>query len=153
VKTCAEAQARLREILDLMGFGEASLEVGWDIAQERVRISVESAQPQQLVGREGRTLESLQFLLAVILSRRLGISVAVQVDAGGYWEKREREVLSEAQRGIEQVKSTGKPFRLLPMDAMMRRLVHRTLAEHPDVLTASEGEGPWRKIVLRPRRH
>jgi spoIIIJ-associated protein len=49
------------------------------------------------------------------------------------------------------VKATGKPVRMEPMDSSMRRLVHRTLTTSPDVTTSSEGEGPWRKLVVRPR--
>ena len=48
--------------------------------------------------------------------------------------------------------ATGKPCRLEPMDASMRRLIHRAYAANPDITTSSEGEGPWRKLVIRPRK-
>ena len=50
------------------------------------------------------------------------------------------------------MKATGKPVRLQPMDSSMRRLIHRTLGSNPEVTTASEGEGPWRKLVIRARK-
>ncbi len=149
---CSQAQALLQEILELMRFPEAAVKAAWDEKQERVRAVVETQEANRLIGKEGRNLEALQFLMTLMMTRRLQAPVAVQVDALGYWEKREGEMLAQAERGIQEVKSTGKSFRLEPMDASMRRLVHRHLAGHPDVVTASEGEGPWRKIVLRPRK-
>ncbi|OGR89844.1 MAG: hypothetical protein A3J74_08495 [Elusimicrobia bacterium RIFCSPHIGHO2_02_FULL_57_9] len=149
---CAQSVEKLKEVLSLMAIGNPSLSADWDKGLERVKIRVESADAEILIGPEGKTLQSLQFLLTLILSRRLGSPVAVQVDAKGHWEKMEKDILSEAQRAVEEVKTTGKPFRLSPMEAPMRRLVHKTLAGHPDVETASEGEGSWRKIVIRPKR-
>ncbi len=149
---CAKGQSLLTEILGLMGIAQPAVATSWDAAQERVILKVETPDAERLIGKDGKTLESLQFLVTLVLSRSLNASVAAQVDALGYWEKREKEILSEAQRGVEEVKATGKPFRLTPMEAPMRRLIHRNLANHPDVVTASEGEGSWRKIVIRPRK-
>ena len=149
---CAEALALLKEVLRLMSISDAALQCAWDSVQERVKITVDSPQAQSLVNKDGKPLESLQFLLTLMLSRRLKSPVAAQVDALGFWENKEREILSQAQQGIDEVKRTGKPLRLAPMDAATRRLVHRSFADHPDIVTASEGEGLWRKIVLRPRK-
>ncbi len=151
-KTCAKASALVGELLGLMGIAAPSLATSWDADLERVKISVESQDAPILVGRDGRALESLQFLATLMLSRGENAPVAVQVDALSYWEKREQAVLDEARRAVESVKATGKPVRLEPMDSSMRRLVHRTFGSSPDVTTASEGEGPWRKLVIRARK-
>ncbi|MDE2510587.1 MAG: protein jag, partial [Elusimicrobia bacterium] len=66
-------------------------------------------------------------------------------------EKRENSILDVARKAVDSVKADGRPVRLEPMDASMRRLIHRTFASSPDVTTGSEGEGPWRKIVVRPK--
>lgn len=144
------AQEAYDETLKLMGL-DAPGRAEWDEKQERVRVPVSGADAERLVGREGETLESLQLIVALIASRKAGAGVAVQVDAAGYWSKRENDILSKAMRGIDEVKRTGKPFRLEPMDASMRRLIHRNLQDNPDVETVSEGEGSWRKIVIKPR--
>lgn len=149
---CSQAQSLLQETLRLMDLSDLALKVSWDGVQERVRIEVEGPQSERLCADEGRTLESLQLLLTLMLGRRLQAPVAAQVDVGGFWQKREREILSQAQKGVEEVKSTGRACRLAPMEPALRRLVHRTLADHPDVVTASEGDGAWRKIVIRPRK-
>lgn len=147
-----EAETILKELLGKMGFEVGSIAVSWDAQQERVKAVLDSVDADKLVGSDGRALESLQFLATLLLSRKMGTPAAVQVDALGYWQKREADIMSQAERGIAEVKRTGKSFRLSPMDPAMRRLIHRNLASHPDVETASEGEGSWRKIVLRPRR-
>jgi spoIIIJ-associated protein len=149
---CARAQALLVELLRQMKIAAPTVTCSWDAAMERVKAVVESQDATALVGRDGRVLESLQFLATLMLSRGAETPVAVQVDALSYWEKREAAFLDQARNAAESVKATGRPYRLEPMDAAMRRLIHRTLASSPDVTTSSEGEGPWRKIVIRPRK-
>jgi len=149
---CKRAQALLEELLRLMTIAAPTVTTAWDADMERVKAVVESQDATLLVGRDGRVLESLQFLATLMMSRGAEMPIAVQVDALSYWEKRETAILDAARNGAESVKATGRPFRLEPMDASMRRLIHRTFASNPDVVTASEGEGPWRKIVIRPRK-
>ncbi|MEK7233429.1 MAG: RNA-binding cell elongation regulator Jag/EloR [Elusimicrobiota bacterium] len=150
-QACADAQKLVVELLQLMAIAAPTVTASWDADLERVKISVESQDACLLVGRDGRVLESLQFLTTLMLSRGNNAPIAVQVDALSYWEKREQAVLDEARRAVETVKATGKPMRMEPMDSSMRRLVHRTLTSNPDVTTMSEGEGSWRKLVIRPR--
>ena len=150
-EACANAQKLVVELLQLMAIAAPTATAVWDADLERVKISVESQDASLLVGRDGRVLESLQFLTTLMLSRGNNAPIAVQVDALSYWEKREQSVLDEARRAVETVKATGKPVRMEPMDSSMRRLVHRTLTAHADVTTASEGEGAWRKLVIRPK--
>ena len=150
-EACVSAQTLVVELLQLMAIAAPTATASWDADLERVKITVESQDASLLVGRDGRVLESLQFLTTLMLSRGNGTPIAVQVDALSYWEKREQSVLEEARRAVETVKATGKPVRMEPMDSSMRRLVHRTLTSNSEVITASEGEGPWRKLVIRPR--
>jgi len=150
-EACANAQKLVVELLQLMAIAAPTATAVWDADLERVKISVESQDASLLVGRDGRVLESLQFLTTLMLSRGNAVPIAVQVDALSYWEKREQSVLDEARRAVETVKATGKPVRMEPMDSSMRRLVHRSFSSNPDISTVSEGEGPWRKLVIRPR--
>jgi spoIIIJ-associated protein len=152
VEACAKAQALVAELLKLMTIAAPTVTAAWDKDMERVKIVVESQEANLLVGRDGRVLESLQFLATLMMSRGAETPVAVQVDALSYWEKREQAILDEARKGIAAVMVDGRPYRLEPMDASMRRLIHRTFSTHPDITTGSEGEGPWRKLVIRPRK-
>ena len=151
-QACAKAQQIVEEMLKLMSIAAPTVSTSWDADMERVKAVVESQDAPQLVGHDGRVLESLQFLATLILSRGGADSTSVQVDALSYWEKKEHAILDAALLSIESVKATGKPVRLDPMDASMRRLIHRTYASSPHITTSSEGEGPWRKIVIRPKK-
>jgi spoIIIJ-associated protein len=151
-EACAKAQKLVVDVLQLMKIAAPTAAASWDADMERVKVVVESQDATVLVGRDGRVLESLQFLATLMMSRGADAPVAVQVDALSYWEKREAAILDQARAAIETVKATGKPVRLEPMDSAMRRLIHRTFAASPDVTTGSEGEGSWRKIVIRSRK-
>lgn len=148
----ASAEKLVLELLGRMGIAAPTATSSWDKDLERVKIAIESQDASLLVGRDGRALEAIQFLATLMLSRAGGAPVAVQVDALSYWEKREQAVLDQARAAVETVKATGKPVRLEPMDSSMRRLIHRTLGSHPEVTTVSEGEGAWRKLVVRARK-
>lgn len=151
-EACAKAQTLVTELLKLMSIAAPTVTTSWDADLERVKASVESQDATLLVGRDGRVLESLQFIATLMLARGGANPIAVQVDALSYWEKKEQAVLDQARHAVESVKVSGRPYRMEPMDASMRRLIHRSLASNPDVTTSSEGEGPWRKLVIRPRR-
>jgi len=150
-QACAAAEEILKELLELMLFTDAGVTVRWDPEQERVKTNVRTSESDRLIGVEGKVLESLQFLMTLMVSRRVGTPVAVQVDTNDYWQKKENEILSQVLKGVETVRNTGKPFRMQPMEPPLRRLVHKSLAHHPDIMTSSEGDGPWRKVVLRLR--
>jgi len=150
-KICESAQTVIKDILSLAGLGEAVVKCAWDPAQNRAKAEVETQEPGLLIGKAGKTLESLQFLVTVIVGRRTGVPTAIQVECQEYWKKVEEKILSELVRAVEDVKQTGRPFRMEPMEPALRRLVHRKLQDDPDVETASEGEGPWRKVVIRPK--
>lgn len=151
-KACAVAQEVLKEFLPLLGVAEVGVNTAWDPEQARVRAEVETADAALLIGKGGKTLESLQFLVTVIAGRRMGSPVAVQVDSQGYWKRIEERIVADIGAAVDQVKKTGRPWRFEPMDPAMRRLIHRKLMNDPDVETASEGEGPWRKVVVKPRK-
>ena len=150
-EVCSRAEKLVLEVLGLMSIAAPAVSSSWDAGLERVKLSVESQDASLLVSHDGRVLESLQFLATLMLSRGNEAPLAVQVDALSYWEKREAVVLDAARNAIDVVKATGKPVRMEPMDSSMRRLIHRTFSSHPDITTGSEGEGPWRKLVIRAR--
>lgn len=105
----------------------------------------------QLIGRRGQTLAALQYLLNLILSHKLKKKANILVDVRGYKRRRYRSLRRLAFRLAEQVKNKGEPITLEPMPAIERRIIHLTLADHPDVITQSIGEGEDRKIVIQKR--
>jgi len=105
-----------------------------------------------LIGRRGQTLSSLQFMVNLIASKRLGRRTNLIVDVEGYRLRREESLRSLAQRMAERVVQTGQPIALEAMPASERRIVHLALANHPGVVTGSVGEGEQRKVVISPRK-
>jgi spoIIIJ-associated protein len=105
-----------------------------------------------LIGRRGDTLSSLQFLVNLIVSRRLKARTAFGIDVEGYRRRREESLMGLALRMADRVKSTGQSITLEPMPPNERRIVHLTLAKDPNVITVSIGEGESRKVAITPRR-
>lgn len=133
----------------IVGEFEAELEVSGG----RVRLRVVSVENQGLlIGRDGQTLASLQYLLCCIASRKLNASVRVQIDAGDYREKQDEKLRELALSLAQKVKSSSRPQSTRPLSAYHRRIIHMTLQDDPEVQTHSKGEGGMKRVVVVPRR-
>lgn len=105
-----------------------------------------------LIGRRGDTLASLQYLVNLIVGRKLKAKAGFGVDVAGYRRRREELLKSLALHMAERVRSTGQIMTLEPMPPNERRIVHLELAQDASVITESIGEGENRKVVIRPAR-
>jgi len=103
-----------------------------------------------LIGRRGETLQSLQYLVNLIVTHQLGRSAYVQIDIEGYKERRRDTLAGVAARTAERVADTGEAAELEPMPAFERRWVHMALANNTDVRTESSGEGSGRFVIIYP---
>ena len=103
-----------------------------------------------LIGRRGETLQALQFLVRMVTSRQLGRKAYVIIDIEDYRERRIQMLRRLARRTAGRVASSGREDSLEPMSPAERRIVHMSLAGHPDVRTESEGEGNRRRVVIFP---
>lgn len=101
-----------------------------------------------LIGRHGRTLESLQTMFSLIVSRRLGFRYPVVVDIEGYKSRRNDKVASMAHSAAARAVRQHGSVALPPMSAYERRLVHITLRDNAAVETRSEGVDPERRVVV-----
>jgi spoIIIJ-associated protein len=101
-----------------------------------------------LIGRRAETLNALQYLLALIISKEASHWVQVLVDVEGYRARRERQLRQLARRMAEQAVRTGQRQVLEPMSASERRIVHLELRDHADVKSESLGEEPNRKVSI-----
>lgn len=104
-----------------------------------------------LIGRHGDTLASLQFMVNLIVGRRMGRWTRVVVDVEEYRQRRERTLRDVAARAAERVRRTHQTVTLEPMPSNERRIVHLTLQGDRFVATHSIGEGDGRKVVISPR--
>lgn len=114
-----------------------------------IKIRFSCKDPDEFTSDNGRTLQSLQFTLNTIINKKREPHFALRLDTDNYWEKKEEEISSLVERAVQSVKNTGNSFRLDPMPAAMRKLVHNLVhSKYPGIKTSSEGEGRWRKVVI-----
>ncbi|MBS3976655.1 MAG: protein jag [Syntrophomonadaceae bacterium] len=104
-----------------------------------------------LIGRRGETLDALQYLVNLAVNRRLEKRVRIILDVEGYRLRREETLIRLAQRLSEKAKRTGQKILLEPMNPHERRIIHTALQNDRLVNTMSEGEEPFRKVVIRPK--
>ena len=105
-----------------------------------------------LIGRRGQTLQSLQFLVTLIVRKKLGEDVRVVLDVENYRQRRETSLRDMAAKVASRVAQTNRSITLEPMPPADRRIIHTSLSEHPEVRTESAGEGENRKVTIMPRR-
>ncbi|MGC9197171.1 MAG: RNA-binding cell elongation regulator Jag/EloR [Syntrophobacteraceae bacterium] len=105
-----------------------------------------------LIGKRGKTLNALQFLVSKIVSRQTGESVSLLVDTENYRAKREESLSDLARQLSEKVKKTHRSLTTGPMSAQDRRVVHLALKDDHDVRTKSKGEGSLRRVIIYPVR-
>ena len=105
-----------------------------------------------LIGRRGTTLAALQYMINLMVSRKMSSRVLISLDIEQYRRRREDSLTSLAQRMADRVRKSGRSLTLEPMPAGERRIVHLVLAEDSAVTTGSVGEGDGRKVVIYPQR-
>jgi spoIIIJ-associated protein len=124
--------------------------------EETITLHVEGADEEAmglLIGRRGETLRSLQFMVNLLVSRKVQKWPQVVVDVGNYRQRRQESLEGLARRMAERVRQSGRPLTLEPMGAYERRIVHLALRSDPTVYTESAGEGENRKVVIYPAKN
>ncbi len=123
------------------------------ITGNRVRAVVDCGDASGLlVGREGQTLASVQYLASRIIAREIGGSLRLQIDAGNYRERQDDRLKELALALAEKVKQTRRSQSTRPLTAYQRRIVHLALEGDDAVQTHSKGEGAQRRVIIQLRR-
>ena len=104
-----------------------------------------------LIGRRGEHLAQIQYLVNLLVNRRLATYTRVVVDVEGYRSRREESLIGLAERVARQVARSRRPIMLEPMPPNERRIVHLSLRANPEVTTESSGEGSMRRVTVQPR--
>ena len=104
-----------------------------------------------IIGRRGETLDAMQYLTNLIVNRKANERRRVILDAEGYRERREDTLRNLAFRLSDKVRRTGQKVFLEPMNPQERRIIHTALQNDRYVMTLSEGEEPYRKVVIMPK--
>ncbi len=115
------------------------------------QVQIDTEETGLLIGFHGRTLESFQILLSIIVSKKLESWVKVYVNVGDYRQKREETLMHMAQRAAERALAFGKPVELANLSASERRVIHMTLGGDERIATESVGEGMNRTLIVKPR--
>jgi len=148
------AEDVLEKILDLMGVSASVTPLGefpGAAATGSITLNVEGDDLGILIGRRGQTLSCLQYMVRLIVGHQTEAWLPIIIDVEGYKQRRCNGLQDLALRMAEQVKQKREPFIMEPMPAFDRRIIHLALADHPDVITESSGEGEARRVVIRPK--
>jgi spoIIIJ-associated protein len=133
----------LLDVADLDG------DIDMDVEGERAFVSVVGATLDELVGPRGEVLEALQELTRLAVHRQTGIRTRMMLDVGGYRQRRRAELAETGRSAADEVKRTGEPKRLWPMNPFERKIVHDAVAA-AGLRSESEGEEPDRRVVVLP---
>ena len=122
-----------------------------DISEENdtVKIDVSGPKMGMIIGYRGDTLDSIQYLISLVVNKDHEINYKkVILDTENYRAKREETLKRVALKTARKVIKTGKPFKLEPMNPYERRIIHAALQNESKISTYSEGEDPYRKVVV-----
>ena len=150
VNLAIEGKQYLESILKAMDV-KCQMEVRTVVEGEEIHYHVESDENALLIGREGRTLLALQFMLRNYLNVFVENHLIISLDIGNYHENRRKQLEILATKTAKEVAQTRIAVKLDPMNAFDRRIIHTKLSEWRDVITESEGEGEERALVIKPK--
>ncbi len=143
----AVAKKFLKEVLDAMKI-EATVTVSFDFEEGVVSINIEGDDMGILIGKRGQTLDSLQYLTSLVINKETTCYLKVKLDTENYRERRKETLENLAKNIAYKVKRTKHPVSLEPMNPYERRIIHSALQADKYVDTHSEGDEPYRRVVV-----
>lgn len=139
----------LQDILKYFNVGEVIIDE-YEGDEGELILDITGEDLAVLIGRHGKTLDALQFLVSAITVRKIGFRYPVVIDVEGYKNRQRQKLESIAQSAANRAANQGKSVKLRPMTPYERRIVHIALRNDDRVETASEGEGSARHVVVIP---
>ena len=150
-KKVEQVAAEILRMLELEG--TAQVDFLESDGKDYVDVKLQGDDLAVLIGHHGKTLDAMRTILNLVVRKELNDSdtqLGVLLDVNSYHAKREDYIRQLSNTAIDQVKMSQQPMELLPMRPAERRIVHLTLQDHPDLTTESIGEGPERRVVIKP---
>lgn len=144
------AIAALQDILKHFDIGEVVIDE-YEGDEGELILDITGNDLAVLIGRHGRTLDALQFLISSITSRKVGFRYPIVVDVEGYKSRQREKLESIAHNAAQKAATQDRSIKLRPMTPYERRIVHIALRDDNRVETMSEGEGRARRVVVVPR--
>lgn len=143
----------LRDVFGSMDLGEVQITSKYNTTDGCLEVDFEGEDMGILIGKRGQTLDSLQYLTSLVVNKGKSDYIRVKLDTEDY-RRRRKETLENLARGIAyKVKKTRKPVVLEPMNPYERRIIHSALQGNKFVETVSEGEEPYRHVVVKLKRY
>ncbi|MBQ9511776.1 MAG: protein jag [Lachnospiraceae bacterium] len=145
------AKLFLQEVFAAMNL-EVEIETKLDEVDRVLNIELSGPEMGVLIGKRGQTLDSVQYLASLVVNKEAGEYVHVKVDTENYRERRKATLENLAKNISYKVKKTRRPVTLEPMNPYERRVIHSALQNDHYVTTHSEGEEPYRHVVVTLKR-
>jgi len=120
--------------------------------EDRLYLSIDTEEAGLLIGKQGQTLEAMQYLLTKMLAKQSGKKVRLAIDIESYRARHQQSLSQMALKYGEKVKKSGRAVTLSPMNPHDRRIIHLALQDDKEVKTMSRGEGLYKKVVIYPAR-
>ena len=149
VKCSVEDKAKdfLKEVFDAMNLA-VIIDVKYDETENSMDIDLSGDEMGVLIGKRGQTLDSLQYLVSLVVNKDMDNYIRVKVDTENYRQRRKETLENLAKNISYKVKRTKRPVSLEPMNPYERRIIHSALQNDKYVTTHSEGEEPYRHVVV-----
>ena len=137
----------LKEVFEAMNMAVV-IEVNYNEAEKSMDIDLSGEEMGVLIGKRGQTLDSLQYLISLVVNKNIDDYIKVKVDTENYRERRKETLENLAKNISYKVKRTKRSVSLEPMNPYERRIIHSALQNDRYVTTHSEGEEPFRRVVV-----
>lgn len=144
-----EAERRAEEFLkNMFGAMDMQVEIHAEYIDDTLNVDISGDEMGVLIGKRGQTLDSIQYLVSLVVNKGKSSYVRVKLDTENYRNRRKATLENLAKNIAFKVKKTRRPVYLEPMNPYERRIIHSALQNDPYVTTHSEGEEPCRKVVV-----
>lgn len=139
------ALAFLKEVTEQMGL---DIDISAKANDDNVFVNIQGKDSGTIIGKRGQTLDAIQYLTSLVVNKDQENYIRVVVDAENYRSKREKTLEKLANRLADKVVKTKRSVRLEPMNPYERKVIHATLQNNPRVTTRSEGQDPYRRVII-----
>lgn len=141
-----EVEKFLTDVLKSM---DIKAEINIKEENDIINVNLSGEKMGLIIGYRGETLDSLQYLLSLVVNKNHNnIYKKVVLDVENYRKRREETLIKVAQKVAYKVRKSKRPYKLEPMNPYERRIIHSTLQEFNDIITYSEGEEPFRRVII-----
>ena len=142
------AVAFLTEVFGAMNIGEVEITSSFNYEENELCVDMAGANMGVLIGKRGQTLDSLQYLVSLVVNRKENDYIRIKLDTENYRERRKETLETLARNIAYKVKRGRRPVSLEPMNPYERRIIHSALQNDKYVVTRSDGEEPYRHVTI-----